>query len=75
VSGERRALELAVAVSRALYAAYGSLAADAGASSIYIQTQMGHREARTTARYLHPDRLAHREEAARVAGWWREAAK
>jgi integrase len=50
---------------------FGSLAADAGASSIYIQTQMGHREARTTARYLHPDRLAHREEAARVAAWWR----
>jgi integrase len=47
----------------------------AGESIYFVQQQLGHKDIQTTIDlYGHPDKVAHREAAARAAAWWREGA-
>jgi integrase len=45
-----------------------TLAIAGGDSILFVQAQLGHTSVRTTQRYAHPDRQAHRE-AARAEAW------
>jgi integrase len=53
---------------------YGTLTTASGAGMHFAGQQLGHRDPRSTMRYLHVDPEAHRDAAERAAAWRRRSA-
>jgi integrase len=52
---------------------YGTLTTASGAGMHFAGQQLGHRDPRSTMRYLHVDPEAHRDAAEKAAAWRRRA--